>query len=155
MNVIEIEIDSQNFLDSLKKLADGIVHRTDLMRRLAGTMEEAVRKNFAEGGRPKWQGLKYREGKPLTDSGNLLGSITQAYDNHQAIVGTNSLYARIHNYGGVITPKKGQYLKFKIGDRWVQVKKVEIPQREFMKLTPEDEQDLIQDVQDYFQRLLD
>lgn len=50
-----------------------------------------------------------------------------------AIVGTNVIYARIHEYGGTIVPKTAKALKFKIGDRWVITKKVTIPERSFLR----------------------
>lgn len=58
-----------------------------------------------------------------------------------ATVSNSTIYARIHQLGGVIKPKTGKYLKFKIGDRWVSVKQVTMPARPFFpvlngQLTP-------------------
>ncbi len=39
------------------------------------------------------------------------------------------IYASIHETGGVIRPKKGEYLRFPIQGRWVTVKRVVIPKR--------------------------
>lgn len=60
-------------------------------------------------------------------TGNLKRSITisEASSTH-VTVGTNLVYARIHDLGGDIEPKKGKYLRFKIGGRWVSVKHVRI-----------------------------
>ncbi|WP_274571560.1 phage virion morphogenesis protein [Neisseria leonii] len=137
--MIEIEINNlfvvQNQIERLGRGLDD--NRYLLMRRLSGTMHTAVLTNFRQSGRPKWLGLKYRNGKPLIDTGRLRGSITQLSDNDTALVGTNMVYAAVHNFGGMAGRGK----------------KVRIPQREFLLLTNQDKQDLMDDVQDYFARL--
>lgn len=137
--MIEIEINNaQEVAIVLERLSQATTHRTPLMRSIAGTMESAVLQNFDVGGRPKWQGLKYRQGTPLVDTENLMGSITSDYTNDTAIVGTNEPYAAIHQFGG----KAGRG------------RKTTIPARPFLKLTPEDESDIMEDIQAYFQRLI-
>lgn len=137
--MIEIEINNaQEVVIVLERLAQTTSHRTPLMRSIAGTMESAVLQNFDVGGRPKWLGLKYRQGTPLVDTENLMGSITSDYTNDTAVVGTNEPYAAIHQFGG----KAGRG------------RKTTIPARPFLKLTPEDESDIMEDIQAYFQRLI-
>ena len=137
--MIEIEINNaQEVAIVLERLSQATTHRTPLMRSIAGTMESAVLQNFDVGGRPKLLGLKYRQGTPLVDTENLMGSITSDYTNDTAIVGTNEPYAAIHQFGG----KAGRG------------RKTTIPARPFLKLTPEDEADIMEDIQAYFQRLI-
>lgn len=137
--MIEIELTSTESVNEvLKKLKNRIKHRKRLMRAIAGTMESAVLQNFDAGGRPPWQGLNYREGKPLVDTENLMDSIDSSYNNDTAIVGTNVVYAAIHQFGG----EAGRG------------KKVDIPARPFLVLTPEDEEDILEDVQDYFRSII-
>lgn len=137
--MIDIEINNaQEVTALLERLAQSTAHRAPLMRSIAGTMESAVLQNFDVGGRPKWLGLKYRQGTPLVDTENLMGSITSDYSNDMATVGTNEPYATIHQFGG----KAGRG------------RKVKIQARPFLALTPKDEADILEDVQDYFQRLI-
>lgn len=137
--MIEIEVNNAQQVGAiLDKLANAAQDRAPLMRSIAGTMESAVLQNFDVGGRPKWLGLKYRQGTPLVDTENLMGSITSDYSNDMATVGTNEPYAAIHQFGG----KAGRG------------RKVEIPARPFLILTPQDEADILEDVQDYFQHLI-
>ncbi|STO93739.1 phage virion morphogenesis (tail completion) protein [Haemophilus pittmaniae] len=137
--MIEIEINNaQQIASILNKLANAAQDRTPLMRSIAGTMESAVLQNFDAGGRPKWLGLKYRQGTPLVDTENLMNSITSYYDNNIAIVGTNEPYAAIHQFGG----KAGRG------------RKVDIPARPFLVLTPQDEDDILEDVQAYFRSIV-
>lgn len=137
--MIEIEINNaQQIASILNKLANAAQDRTPLMRSIAGTMESAVLQNFDVGGRPKWLGLKYRQGTPLVDTENLMNSITSYYDNNVAEVGTNEPYAAIHQFGG----KAGRG------------RKVDIAARPFLVLTPQDEDDILEDVQAYFRSVV-
>lgn len=137
--MIEIEINNvQQIASILDKLANAAQDRTPLMRSIAGTMESAVLQNFDIGGRPKWLGLKYRQGTPLVDTENLMNSITSYYDNDSTEVGTNEPYAAIHQFGG----KAGRG------------RKVDIPARPFLVLTPQDEDDILEDVQAYFRSVV-
>ena len=137
--MIELEINNaQQIASILNKLANAAQDRTPLMRSIAGTMESAVLQNFDVGGRPKWLGLKYRQGTPLVDTENLMNSITSYYDNDSAEVGTNEPYAAIHQFGG----KAGRG------------RKVDIPARPFLVLTPQDENDILEDVQAYFRSVV-
>ncbi|AUI65203.1 MULTISPECIES: phage virion morphogenesis protein [Glaesserella] len=137
--MIEIEINNaEQVRDVLQKIAKATQRRTDLMRNIAGTMESAVLQNFDVGGRPAWLGIKHRKGKLLVDTENLMNSIESAYDNDNAIVGTNVEYAAIHQFGG--QAGRGQ--------------KVKIEARPFLQLTDDDEVDILEDAQDYFARLI-
>ena len=137
--MIEVRIDNiSEVQNQLKRLEDGVENRSMLMRRLSETMHTAVKLNFRYAGRPKWLGLKYRAGKPLTDTGRLKDSFSTMYDNDTALVGTNIIYAAIHNFGGQAGRNR----------------KVRIPQREFLTLTDDDKQALMDDVQDYFSDLI-
>lgn len=66
--MIEVKINNIFVVQNqIQRLQDGVENRYRLMERLAGTMHYAVHMNFRVGGRPKWLGLKYRNGKPLVD----------------------------------------------------------------------------------------
>lgn len=112
--MIKIEVKNvEQLINQLTSLRQGVVYKAPLMRQIAGTMQTAVDRNFAAGGRPKWLGLKARQGKPLIDSGELRNSINARWDNDYAMVGTNLPYAALHHFGGTIKAKRAKYLKFK------------------------------------------
>lgn len=137
--MIEIQTNGiDEIIKTLKLLASKTENNASLMRNIAGTMESAVLTNFDVGGRPRWLGIKYRDGSPLVDTENLMSSITSDYDKDVAIVGTNEAYAAIHQFGG----------------RAGRGRKVDVPARPFLMLTPQDEEDILQDVQDYWQSVL-
>lgn len=140
--MIEIEIENaENISRLLGKVAEKTQNRQDLMADLAETMRLAVDKNFEMEGRPDWQGLARpnKSGKILQGkSRDLRSKIISKSDNSEAIVGSNKVYAAIHQFGG----KAGRN------------KRAKIPKRPFLTLTEEDKEDLLDDVQSYFQRLI-
>lgn len=51
-------------------------------------------------------------------------------------IGTNLVYARIHEFGGTITPKRAKALAFQLPDgTWRTAKKVVLPARPYMRPT--------------------
>lgn len=180
--MIEIEINCEAVQKLLEQAAEGLQNSAPLMEVVAARLHRAVDDNFESQGRPAWAGLKtgswlsragpltkrgnvskarYNkkvvDGKILQDSGRLRNSITKQSDADSAVVGTNVVYAAIHNFGGqtaarVIYPSKKKALAWATGRH--PVKKVnhpgsKIPARPFMVLTPEDEADLVDSVSDY------
>lgn len=78
-------------------------------------------------------------GETLTDSGRLRRSIDYAATSDKVMVGSNLAYARIHQKGGEITPKKAKKLVFKGRDgKAVAVDKVNIPARPYLGVSKED-----------------
>ncbi len=171
--MIEIKIDAAQVTGALGRLAKGMADASPAMRAVAGIMHDAVMENFERGGRPEWAGLlpatlaqKRKLGysdKPLIRRGggqSLHSSVTQQSDSTSAVVGTNIKYAAIHQFGGqtrphVILPKNKKALAF--GGRVV--KKVnhpgsKIPPRPFLKLTNDDEAEIVRTVSGYLASLV-
>ena len=66
--------------------------------------------------------------------GDLRRSITHKINGiKSAKVGTNKVYAAIQEFGGIIRPKKGPYLWFKIKGKLVRAKQVKIPAHPYMR----------------------
>lgn len=153
--MLEIKVNSQVLVEVLEQVSQRTAQRQPLMRKLAGTMHSAVSQNFEAGGRPRWLGLKYRQGTPLNDTGLLKNSIQMVSDNQSAIVGTNKKYAGLHQFGGTIRPKIKGFLAFQVEGKWVFTKKpITVPARPFLRLTEQDHADLLEDAQHYFQQLI-
>ena len=105
----------QKFENALNKLAD----TKPLMQRISLTLLDVTEENFNAEGRPKWAGLKHpREGGSILQlSGQLAASITPFSGANYAGVGSNKVYAAIHQFGGktkahVIRPKNKKALAF-------------------------------------------
>jgi phage virion morphogenesis protein len=71
-------------------------------------------------------------------AGGLMQSITSAVDGRSVRVGSNKIYAGVHQFGATIVPKVAKALVFMLGDRKVVVKKVTIPARPYLGFGPAD-----------------
>lgn len=110
---IEIKIEDKELQQVLDKLFEKTSDLRPLMKNIAGVMADSVEENFKQEGRPdKWAELKestikqrtkkgYWPGKILQMRGELAASITSDYDENSAVVGTNKVYAAIHQFGGI------------------------------------------------------
>lgn len=128
MEQIKIEIFS--------KLIQRLTNLSPLMREISEDMIDAVKENFEKEGRPKWKPLAkstiaerrrlgYWPGKILQRSGMLLRSIFKKYDNTSAVVGTNKIYAAVHQFGGNHSAKSTKTKK---------IKSIKVPARPFLTL---------------------
>jgi phage virion morphogenesis protein len=145
---IEIRIDNKEMQDYLVQLAEKTSDMRPLMRNIAGIMADSVEKNFQEQGRPKWQQLakstieqRIRINKwpgmiLQLSQGGLASSITSHYDENSAVVGTNKVYAAIHQFGGNAGRNK----------------KVEIPARPYLQLGDKENAEILTEVQEYLQK---
>lgn len=161
--MIEWEVDNERALSAIARAVRAAAEPAALMVSIAGVMKDAVEENFAQQGRPKWQGLKApgRDGMILQDTARLATSITSASDAASAQVGTNVAYAAIHQFGGktrphVIRPRNKKALAF--GGRVV--KQVnhpgsDIPARPFLVLADEDMDRIEETAEDYLSRVID
>jgi phage gpG-like protein len=82
-----------------------------------------------------WAKLKIRKGQPLRDTGRLQRSIVSSPDAQGVTVGTNLVYAPVHQFGATIEPVKAKRLVFPgPGGKLIFAKKVTIPARPFLPL---------------------
>lgn len=111
METVRIQVDAKGIEKAFDRLAQGLKNARPLMREVAFLMNDAVAENFAVGGRPKWLGLAPDRKRPsvLQQTGRLRNSIVQYHDAQTAMVGTNVVYAAIHQFGGEIhhAPRSG------------------------------------------------
>jgi phage gpG-like protein len=73
----------------------------------------------------------------LVDTGRLRSSIMGeiSSDGKKGILGSDVKYAKIHEYGGDIKPKRAKALAFTIGDKFILTKKVTIKEKKFLRGT--------------------
>jgi phage virion morphogenesis protein len=82
-------------------------------------------------------------GKTLTDSARLVGSITHNATADGVEVGTNVIYAAIHQLGGIIRALGDGYLRFKGASGWASKKSVTMPARPFLGLDDDDNKEIV------------
>lgn len=175
----DIVFDVTDFERSLSELINRLEHRAPLMKMLSHAMWDAVEENFSQQGRPAWMGWspKYAKrrgpGQILQRSGRLASSIMPYSDNDSATVGTNVVYAAIHNNGGVIDiPARSQrayYRMDKAGNldnrfskkskanysEWHTIApyQIKMPRREFLRLTETDVESMEKQAENYFSQI--
>lgn len=94
----------------------------------------------------------------LFQSGALEQSIDYIASPDSVMVGSGLVYARIHQEGGVIKPKNGSALKF----WWVSggfvnfavVQSVTMPRRQYVGLSPDNENEIVEAAEDWLERLV-
>ena len=147
--IIQIDIDSSPIRRILDQLIAKGSDMSDPFRAIAGIMEHAVEKNFAQQGRPSWLPLaastvSARERKHpgagiriLQDAGNLAGSISARSDAFHASVGAGGgakEYAAIHQFGGDAGRNHASH----------------IPARPYLTLGDDDTEEIIDILEQYF-----
>lgn len=81
----------------------------------------------------RWAPLKLRSGRPLLDKGILRNSLNVRVLSAQSFeVATDVRYAKLHQYGGTITPKNARVLSWSSGGRRFFAKSVTIPARPYL-----------------------
>lgn len=114
-------------------------------------------------------------GKTLTKDGHLGDSITSSATKREARWGTNRIYAAIHQFGGKIDiPARSQQAYFRqdgksglVGNRFVKKRRsnfaqwvtigaysIQMPERPFLGLSTDDEQDILDLVSNFLSNLV-
>jgi phage virion morphogenesis protein len=93
--------------------------------------------------------VRHEGGRTLVLSGRLMQSVTYVASAHGVEVGTNAIYAAIHQFGGTIVPVSKPALAFRLLGKFVRVQKVTIPARPFLGLDHDDEAEILQIATDY------
>lgn len=146
------------------QLSLAIEHTTPIMRAIGVGLIENTHQRFERAAGPDgqaWAALNpaYAAGKRgpgiLRGSamrGGLMGSITQRAGAHEVEVGSNKIYAAIHQFGGAIKPKSAPYLVFRLGGRVVHARSVTIPARPYLGISREDELTIMETLEDALAR---
>lgn len=89
-------------------------------------------------------------GKTLTKDAHLRDSIDYAATPTRVMVGSNLPYARIHQYGGTIRPKKAKALRFRgPGGEMIMAKQVTIPARPYLGVSEADMEEVKGTMEDF------
>lgn len=144
---ISVTDNSPQILDLLNQLRDRVADTQPAMREIAGVLADQVEQAFADQADPttgkKWPAFspdylkrnpKRQGGQLLQASGQLATSIQSEYGRDYAAVGTNKIYAAIHQFGGLPGMAPGP---------------AAVPARPYLGLSPEGEQEIIEIVQGY------
>lgn len=184
--MIEARIEYRPVLDALRRAAAQMANTKPLMAAVAGILHASTIRNFEEQGRPKWRDLAAstklsravngrdwkaarsggkmevrQPGMILNNTGMLKNSVQMSSSASVAVVGSNKVYAAIHQFGGrtkphVIRAKHKRALSFGgIVVRQVNHPGSNIPARPFLRLTPRDLRDIVLRADKFYQAALD
>ena len=144
-------------LDKALGKATGKLGNTQaLMESVGDALVSCTMKRFDEKKDPKGKPWKpsrraiEKGGETLTNKGRLRDSIDYAATPDKVMVGSNLAYARIHQKGGEIKPKKAKKLVFKDSDgKTVAVDAVTIPARPYLGVSKEDMEEVKSTMADF------
>lgn len=127
MNVVGTVVGADRVIARFRRMGESIIRSVSEQVKRSTYELEAYIKATKLGG----QVLKRRTGR-LSRSvhSEFLGLNTT---DAKGVVGTNVVYARIHEYGGIIAARNAAYLRFQVGGRWVQKKSVIMPERSYLR----------------------
>lgn len=121
-----------------------------LLRQIGVAMESSTRARFRVQAGPDgqaWRPLNpgyaaIKRGSAILQehgmAGGLMGSIHSVVEGGAVVWGTNKIYGRIHQFGGVIRPKTARRLRFMMASGPVFAQSVTIPARPFLGIDAED-----------------
>lgn len=138
MAKFDVDVVDQGMREKIDRLLRAAQGR-DLFATIGRTVVNRIRLCFRLGVDPwgtPWARLKLRQGQPLVDSGRLRRSIVSKPDGSGVTIGTNLVYARLHQFGGEVKPKKGPRLVFPGPNGLIFAKRVFVPGRPFMPIRP-------------------
>jgi phage gpG-like protein len=99
--------------------------------------------------KPNWKGSSI-----LYESGALARSIDYRATGDSVQVGTGIVYGRIHQQGGAIVPKSAAALVFRMGNRLVQTRRVEMPARPYLGVSGDNQSEIVEAAEDWLAGLL-
>jgi phage virion morphogenesis protein len=82
-------------------------------------------------------------GKTLIDTARLMQSVTHNPGREGVEVGTNVIYAAVHQFGAVIRARVAPKLRFRLLGQWRSADEVTIPARPFLGIDDDDEREIL------------
>lgn len=111
--MISITIDTSDIEAAINRIRDRIKDGRVAYEGIGASLKDNIRLGFADSMSPygdAWLPLKYRVGQPLVDTGRLRDSITHQSSDDGVSVGTNVVYAAIHQFGGMTGRKRASQI---------------------------------------------
>nr|DAI24803.1 MAG TPA: virion morphogenesis protein [Caudoviricetes sp.] len=118
----------------------------NLMMSIAATLRSTTQDRFSTKLTPDGKTWS----SSLVKSGDLRKKLDIDANDTTAIVGSNLEYAAIHQFGGVIKPKKAKVLAFNVGGKNIFANKVTIKANPYLGISESDEDEIAATIQDFF-----
>lgn len=150
---VSVRVKDEGVRDLFRRMKARGRDMTPAMKVVGEIVRSSVVRNFEEGGRPRWKPSRKAKGKTLIKSGRLMASISRKAYRDRAEVGTNAVYAAIHQFGfegtvGVRAHRRkvrsrdvreGKRIKARgVGFVRAHERDMKVPARPFLKVQDED-----------------
>lgn len=153
---IRIDFDDEDVRRALAGLKDAAADLEPAMDEIGGYLTAATQRRFERGAGPDGKAwppsirARATGGRTLLDSGRLANSITWRAGRNSVEVGTNVIYAAIHQLGGTIRAKTEKGLTFRIpGVGFRRKASVTIPARPFLGVDRGDRREIADILRDH------
>ncbi len=166
MTGITASLDVSATLAGMQRAARGISRPGPLLRQIGIVLQHETQARFNAGTDPQgktWAPLlpayaAIKTGPSILVGsgmgGGLQGSITFDTGPDTVSVGSNKIYAAVHQFGAVIKPVHGKYLSFHLAGGLVHVAQVTIPARPYLGLSAGDQVEITELSERYLDKLL-
>ena len=155
---ITIVVEDQALAAGLKTLSERGANLDPVMAEIGAVLLASTQQRFEtetgpEGKSwPKSLRARLENGQTLSKSNRLRLSLTYRASKDAVEVGTNVIYAAIHQFGGRITAKSKPYLAFRLpGGGFIKKKSVTIPARPFLGIDAGDRAEIAAILSDYLE----
>lgn len=122
---IEIDINDSTLRAKLAQLKQEGREPGPALTEIGAELKKRIQLGFRTGRSPDghpWVPIKHRQGSPLLASGRLRSSIDYHVAGDSVTIGTNLVYAALHQFGGEVRPKNKKAL---ISSSYVQITSVD------------------------------
>ncbi|WP_435656060.1 phage virion morphogenesis protein [Brucella pituitosa] len=160
MTGTSIIVDDDSVTGALERLYDAAGNLAPALKNIGEYETRVTKRRFIDEKDPEgnpWKDLNPLYAKTKKGPGKLRGqtrSLSEiiyqvASDNVE--IGTNVIYARVHNEGATIRPKNGSALVFSMGGQTFMVQSVKIPKRQFLGISEADKVEIEAIIRDHFE----
>ena len=166
MSGVTATFDVTAALAGMEAAVAAMAHPRPLLRQLGVLLQHSTQQRFNYGVDPEGQAwapllpayAAVKTGPAILVnsgmSGGLQGSITFDTGDGFVVVGSNKVYAAVHQFGAVIRPKNAKALVFRLAGGVVHAHQVTIPARPYLGLSDADWVEVAELAGEYIARLL-
>lgn len=150
INSIRVEGDTRRLISKLRSISN--IDIKEIHKAVAESLRTSTSERFSEQKEPsgkRWvNSIRASEsgGVTLVKNAMLKNSIKSQANKSGVAVGTNTIYARTHQFGDkrTIKARNGKGLRFRVNGKWVTKKsvKINIPARPFLGINEEDKREI-------------
>ncbi|RRY17907.1 phage virion morphogenesis protein [Brucella anthropi] len=159
-----IRVDDDDVDGALQRLYEAAGNLGPALKNIGEYESRVTRRRFIDEKDPEgnpWKDLNPLYAKTKKGPGKLRGEtrslsqIVYQVASDSVEIGSNEVYARIHNEGGTIVPKNAAALVFSMGGQTFKVQSVTIPRRQFLGISSADLDEIQAIVQDHFEEAVE